>query len=75
MFNKSFTTDGTMETLKLSGMKNSAGILNGKQYTLCYSRRSTDLVLYYSGPLYNGIRYNSKIRYNVNPICTKISVL
>ena len=21
--------------------------------------------------LYNGIRYNSKIRYNVNPICTK----
>ena len=24
-------------------------------------------------PLYNDIRYNSKIRYNVNPICTKIS--
>ena len=22
-------------------------------------------------PLYNGIRYNSKIRYNVNPIGTK----
>ena len=22
-------------------------------------------------PLYNGIRYNSKIRYNVNPICKK----
>ena len=22
-------------------------------------------------PLYNGIRYNSKIRYNVNPSCTK----
>ena len=24
-------------------------------------------------PLYNGIRYNSKIRYNVNLVCTKIS--
>ena len=24
-------------------------------------------------PLYNGIRYNSKIRYNVNSVCTKIS--
>ena len=24
-------------------------------------------------PLYNGIRYNSEIRYNVNQICTKIS--
>ena len=22
-------------------------------------------------PLYNGIRYNSKTRYNVSPICTK----
>ena len=22
-------------------------------------------------PLYNNIRYNSKIRYNVRPICTK----
>ena len=26
-------------------------------------------------PLYNGIRYNSNIRYNVNPICTKIKSL
>ena len=24
-------------------------------------------------PLYNDIRYNSKIRYNVNLVCTKIS--
>ena len=24
-------------------------------------------------PLYNGIRYNSKIRYNVNSVCTKIN--
>ena len=24
-------------------------------------------------PLYNGIRYNSKIRYNVDSICIKIS--
>ena len=27
---------------------------------------------YVVSPLYNDIRYNSKIRYNVNPICTKI---
>ena len=28
---------------------------------------------YTVNPLYNDIRYNSKIRYNVNLICTKIS--
>ena len=29
---------------------------------------------YYTvNPLYNGIRYNSKIRYNVNSVCTKKS--
>ena len=27
----------------------------------------------YVNTLYNGIRYNSKIHYNVNPICTNIS--
>ena len=32
-------------------------------------KNETDTV----NPLYNGIRYNSKIRYYVNPICTKIS--
>ena len=26
-------------------------------------------------PLYNDIRYNSKIRYNINLVCTKISGL
>ena len=32
-------------------------------------KNETDTV----NPLYNGIRYNSKIRYYANPICTKIS--
>ena len=33
----------------------------------------TVTVVYTVNPLYNDIRYNSKIRYNVNSVCTKIS--
>ena len=42
------------------------GPLNPKQPTNQPNRCTVNL-------LYNGIRYNNKIRYNVNPICTKIS--
>ena len=35
--------------------------------------RLNTIQVYTVNPLYNGIRYNSEIRYNVNPIFTKIS--
>ena len=40
-----------------------------KLFLACFDTPYTCTV----NPLYNDIRYNSKIRYNVNSVCTKIS--
>ena len=42
-------------------------------YHVLIVKYRTKLYCSTGNPLYNDIRYNSIIRYNVNPICTKIS--
>ena len=43
------------------------------QITTKVTRANDQRLAYRVNPLYNGIGYNSKTRYNINPIRTKIS--
>ena len=52
-------------------------VFSGPITQCIYSRKGSEpfifLIAYTVKPLYNDIHYNSRIRYNVNLVCTKIS--